>query len=89
MGAENFVLLFLAVVYGYHCVLLLFGTSHCLSILLGARALALLACSTALAACKQDAGPALHARQTAHVLCCGLLPRRHHYERPADGAAGV
>lgn len=34
-GAESYLLLFLAVVYGYHSLMLLFGTSHCCSILLG------------------------------------------------------
>eukprot|EP00877_Chromochloris_zofingiensis_P003793 jgi/Chrzof1/13414/Cz07g32050.t1 len=33
-GAESYLLLFLAVVYGYHSLMLLFGTSHCCSILL-------------------------------------------------------
>lgn len=35
MGTESFLITFLAVVYGYHALVLLFGTSHCLSILLG------------------------------------------------------
>lgn len=35
MGTESFLITFLAVVYGYHAVLLIFGTMHCLSILLG------------------------------------------------------
>eukprot|EP00775_Hariotina_reticulata_P004399 gene4399-4652_t len=34
MGTESFLLIFLAVVYGYHSLLLVFGTSHCLSIIL-------------------------------------------------------
>lgn len=35
MGTESFLITFLAVVYGYHALVLLFGTGHCLSILLG------------------------------------------------------
>jgi hypothetical protein len=34
MGTESFLLIFLAVVYGYHSLVLVFGTSHCLSIIL-------------------------------------------------------
>jgi hypothetical protein len=35
MGAESLLLIFLCVVYGYHALVLLFGTSHCLAIMLG------------------------------------------------------
>jgi hypothetical protein len=36
MGAENFLLIVAAVVYGYNATMLLFGTFHCLSIICGA-----------------------------------------------------
>jgi hypothetical protein len=39
MGAESLLLIFLCVVYGYHATVLLFGTSHCLAIVLGERQL--------------------------------------------------
>ena len=35
MGVENLLLIFLCVVYGYHATVLLFGTSHCLALILG------------------------------------------------------
>lgn len=35
MGTESLLLIFLAVIYGYHAMVLLFGTSHCLGIALG------------------------------------------------------
>lgn len=35
MGTQGVLVIFLAVVYGYHSLVLLFGTSHCLSIVLG------------------------------------------------------
>lgn len=34
-NAESYILLVLAVVYGYHAVMLLFGTAHCLAVVCG------------------------------------------------------
>jgi hypothetical protein len=36
MGTESFLLLLLAIVYGYHAAVLLFGSLHCCSLVLGA-----------------------------------------------------
>lgn len=35
MGAESFLILLAAIVYGYHATLLLFGSLHCLAITCG------------------------------------------------------
>jgi hypothetical protein len=47
MGVESLLLIFLCVVYGYHATVLLFGTSHCLAIILGEGLLLLLLLSAA------------------------------------------
>eukprot|EP00878_Enallax_costatus_P024924 GHUV01026629.1.p1 GENE.GHUV01026629.1~~GHUV01026629.1.p1 ORF type:complete len:266 (+),score=40.75 GHUV01026629.1:503-1300(+) len=92
MGTESFIITFLAVVYGYHGVLLLFGTMHCLSILLDITTKDLLTdkhlCSDP-PCCPGTRSP-MNLLQSWRAMCCSPIAYRpyHGWRRlPTDDAA--
>lgn len=91
MGAEGFLLIVAAVVYGYTATMLIFGTAHCLGIIFG-RSHTHRAKRMRAARCLQAA--TAQARAAGLLMCCCCcwlcLPGcRHHHQGRADGPAPV
>eukprot|EP00879_Flechtneria_rotunda_P019719 GHRR01020720.1.p1 GENE.GHRR01020720.1~~GHRR01020720.1.p1 ORF type:complete len:176 (+),score=40.19 GHRR01020720.1:770-1297(+) len=80
IGPENFLILFLAVVYGYHSVLLLFGTFHCLAILLDITTKELVSDKHLWhnPPCRPGSRSPARLLQAWRTLCCGPIRFRQH-----------